>query len=184
MVQLAEDAPDDIAPYTWSGSIGFSTPSSIYYSDITPDQDLVVPHDVNVAPDFVGGIDDVTDEAINDMIDNPAEFAQYLLDVGLEPDDVIGELTLTDAEADAIRSQYASLTGQALDEDFVRALLADGDVESIQDLMDSDADTISPILDDIASAGFDDKEADQAEYLAEILHMEAYIGDDGRWYLK
>ena len=39
--QLADNAPDDLAPYQWRGTIGFGNIPSKYYQDVTADQDLL-----------------------------------------------------------------------------------------------------------------------------------------------
>ena len=193
MVQLADDAPDDIPSYTWNAQVSFDD-----MGDLTPDDIELMGEDLASDPEAVlsaalGGV--AADAAPDDpeaaaaiagvdtglLADDPQEIGAALFDAGLTVDDVADAL---DADTlDAVRAAWIEAAGD-IGPDTIMELLADGDVDTVQALQELAPET-DEVLSSLASAGFDDSQAFEAATLAEVLDQQLYFDEtDGRWYMQ
>lgn len=183
MVQLQGDAPADLAPFEWHGSIGFGElavepqePTDLAQAvderTATMLNSLgISSEDVTSFADFIagGGFDDL---------------ATFLVQNDMGLDDVAGPLELDDEAAAALSAAMDKVLTTGIGEDELMYALQNGDIEFIQQALDADPVNTMDILNDISANGFDDANAIIAETFAQALGKTAYIAEDGRWYVR
>jgi hypothetical protein len=173
MVQLSEDAPDDIAPYQWSANISFE--------EVPEDAVAIELTDNAVVNQFDADAADALGEEDLFASGDPDDIAQFLFDNSLLPDDV--DLGLSDELLSSVTDAFDALIDDAVNPDFIMQSLADGDVEFIEGLMDNSPE-LSDMLEQMAANGFDSDQEQEAFALASVLDRKAELNDDGRWYVN
>jgi predicted kinase len=178
MVQLDGDAPDDLAPFTWSANLGFE---DIDFSKLDSDEAPVaeVP-----AARTAAEIAELPLAALINADLTPSELADYIEANELTLDDLEGyvdpaDITTIDEAMDALAS--------ALPEQDLIDALADGDVDEAIDHLNNNPDWFNFAV-ELGRGGLDDDVS--AFALADALtgsegglQFDVHLGPDGKWYV-
>jgi hypothetical protein len=123
--------------------------------------------------------------------DNATEIAGIICDSGLDPEDVLASLNLSEEETALLTAACDAAQGKLVGDYstwYVSELLDEDDADRLFDLAVGDYPQLKSMYATLAKQGFDDAYANQAITLAELISKwssgaKAYIGEDGRWYV-
>ncbi len=175
ILQLDGDAPDDLAPFTWSANLGFEDVSAEELADEAPMAELPAARtDAEIA-----------ELPLTTLIDadlTPSELADYMDANDLTLDDLEGyidpaDITAIDDAADAMAS--------ALPEQDLIDAITDGDVDAAIDHLNNNPNWFQFAV-ELGRGGLDDDV--MAYALADALtdsgtQYDVHLGPEGKWYV-